>query len=57
MNLVQWLNCKRGKHVRSRGQAWQDGLHFRPHCRGCGKPMVRTMNGWVVDSGVTTSQT
>ena len=53
MNLVQWLNCKRGKHVRSRGHARQDGDNFRSHCRGCGKPMVRTPQGWIVDPNVS----
>lgn len=48
MNLIQLFNCVRGKHVRSRGHAWQDGPVFRSICRGCGKPMVRTQRGWEV---------
>ncbi len=51
MNLIQMLNCMRGKHLRSRGHAKYDGAVFRSRCRGCGKPMVRTAGGWVVESG------
>ena len=50
MNLIQRLYCAFGTHVRSRGQARQEGSVFRSHCRGCGKPMVRTATGWVVET-------
>lgn len=54
MNLIQMFNCARGKHVRSRGSAWQDGTSFRSVCRGCGVPMVRNVGGWVVEASLNT---
>lgn len=50
MKLMQWLQCIRGNHHRSRGQARLDGAVFRSICRGCGKPMVRTPYGWILAS-------
>ncbi|RYY22914.1 MAG: hypothetical protein EOP62_21910 [Sphingomonadales bacterium] len=52
MKLIQLFNCMRGKHHRSRGSAHDDGSVMRSKCRGCGKPMVRHMGGWKLDSGV-----
>lgn len=46
MNLIQFFQCLRGKHLRSRGQARDDGQAIRSKCVGCGKPMIRTLDGW-----------
>jgi len=46
MNLIQLFQCVRGKHLRSRGHAREDGGTFRSKCVGCGKPMIRTLDGW-----------
>ena len=54
MGLIQSFNCMRGKHERSRGHARQDGNVFRSRCRGCGKPMLRTMSGWILDTASET---
>ncbi|WP_066801482.1 hypothetical protein [Sphingomonas soli] len=51
MKLVQSIRCVFGRHARSRSHAWQDGAVFRSRCRGCGKPMHRERNGWIVDKG------
>jgi len=50
VKLIQLFSCARGKHQRSRGHARQDGETFRSKCRGCGKPMVRTAEGWALDT-------
>lgn len=49
MGLIQMFNCARGKHMRSRGHAHEEGGAFRSRCKGCGKPMLRTIHGWIVD--------
>jgi hypothetical protein len=50
-SLIQLFQCMRGKHERSRGKARQDDDAFRSECRGCGKPMLRTPRGWIIDTG------
>lgn len=50
MSLLQPVYCLFGKHHRSRGRAWNDGMTYRSWCEGCGKPMIRSMHGWRIDS-------
>jgi hypothetical protein len=50
MKVLQLLGCLRGKHLRSRSLARNDGTHIRSRCAGCGRPMVRTWSGWRLDS-------
>lgn len=49
MHLFQLFYCALGRHVRSRGHAREEGGTFHSECRGCGKPMVRTAQGWVLE--------
>lgn len=49
--MWQWFQCRRGKHMRSRREAWFDGERFRSKCAGCGQPMVRDgLAGWMLTS-------
>lgn len=47
MRLLQPIKCIFGSHHRDARQAVHDGQDFKSVCTGCGKPMTRTMNGWV----------
>lgn len=49
MRLLQPVYCLFGKHHRSRGRAWNDGMAYRSWCDGCGKPMIRNPHGWKLD--------
>jgi hypothetical protein len=49
MSLLQPVYCLFGKHHRSHGRAWSDGVSYRSWCEGCGKPMIRTVQGWSID--------
>jgi hypothetical protein len=49
MNLLQPVYCLFGKHHRSRSRAWDDGSVYRSWCKGCGKPMIRDLDGWHLD--------
>jgi hypothetical protein len=49
MRLLQPVYCLFGKHHRSRGRAWNDGMTYRSWCEGCGKPMIRDLHGWNLD--------
>ncbi len=49
MKLLQPLLCLFGKHHRSRREAWDDGRVLRSTCEGCGRPMIRTFDGWKLD--------
>ena len=49
MRILQLLGCVRGKHLRSRRLAREDGVNMRSRCVGCGIPMIRLAGGWRVD--------
>lgn len=41
------IGCFFGSHEPDRNRVWHDGLDFRAPCRGCGEPMVKTIEtGW-----------
>ena len=47
MHLLQSVACLFGRHARGpRSKVWNDGRYYRSICPGCGKPMLRDMNGW-----------
>lgn len=52
MNLWQRVQCVVGSHERDRKRAHFDGEQFRSICSGCGKPMVKTRAGWIVERAV-----
>jgi len=52
MNILQLLRCTFGQHRRDRRLATHDGEYFRSVCTGCGRPMIRTHDGWqLADKG------
>jgi len=48
MNVVQLLLCVTGRHARDRHKAQQRGSDFHSVCTGCGQPMIRGPNGWLL---------
>lgn len=49
MRVLQLFGCVRGKHLRSRRDAWHDGSTYRSRCVGCGVAMIRRAGAWHLD--------
>ena len=48
--MLKRIACLFSRHTVNRYKVWHDGLDFRSRCAHCGKPMVRTDNGWRIFS-------
>jgi hypothetical protein len=48
MRMFQKVRCFFGAHHRDRRTAWDDGNTFRARCTGCGRQMIRGVDGWSV---------
>jgi len=46
MGIFQRVDCLRGNHYRNRKMIWLEGQTFHSRCSGCGKAMVRGLDGW-----------
>ena len=46
MQILQLFRCALGRHRRNKRHAKFDGDIFRTRCIGCGRPMVRGLDGW-----------
>jgi len=49
MRIFQLVGCLRGRHLRSRRLAWNDGSVYRSWCVGCGTALIREFGEWRVD--------